>query len=139
MPVRMLYNEMKTEPVPLVADMYKKIIVPAIDAKLLPAYQEMITPLKYNYKATDSEEKSLFTEWHDVKNNLYFTKGYTDIFKDNPIAGLWCAYEALSQIFERYPGPDFYASYMQVFTYKRKKFWVTEEGGQVIFSTPDDY
>ena len=60
MPVRMLYNEMKTEPVPLVADMYKKIIVPAIDAKSLPAYQEMITPLKYNYKATDSEEKSLY-------------------------------------------------------------------------------
>lgn len=35
MPVRVLYNEMKNEPVPLIADMYKNMIVPSIDEKSL--------------------------------------------------------------------------------------------------------
>jgi hypothetical protein len=139
MPVTVLYQEMKDQPVPLVADMYKNTIVPCIKDESYQAYQDMVLPLKYKYEATDTEEKSPFEDWRDVKNELYFTKGYTQIFKDNPIAGLWVAYEALSQIFEKYPGPNFHASYMQVFMYKRKKFWVTEEAGHVVFSTPNEY
>lgn len=137
--VRILYKEMKSEPVPLIADMYKNVIVPSIDEFSLDTYQEMVTPLKYKFELTDTEEKSPFIEWRDVPADLYFTKGYTDIFKEKPITGLWVAYEALSRIFEMYPGPQFRASYMHVFTYKRKKFWITQEADHVIFSTPDEY
>ena len=81
----------------------------------------MITPLKYKPEATEDD---ILESWRDVKNNLFFTKGYTDIFKDNMIDGLWIAYTSFTKIFEKYPGPDFLAPYMQVFTYKRKKFWI---------------
>lgn len=138
MPVRVLYKEMKSVPVPLIADMYVKTIVPSLDNSSLTAYQEMIAPLKYRQELTDTEEKSPFIKWRDVPADLYFTKGYTNIFKD-PISGLWIAYEALSMIIEKSPGPMFRASYMQVFTYKRKKFWVTAETGHIVFSTPNEY
>ena len=139
MPVRVLYNEMKDAPAPLVVDMYIKTIVPSIAEESKQQYLDMISPLKFDYKAADTEEKCMFTAWRDIKNELYFTKGYNNIFKDNQIAGLWVAYEALSQIFEKYPGPDFRAGYMQVFRYNRKKFWVTAEAGHVVFSIPEEY
>jgi hypothetical protein len=139
MSVRILYNDMKDAPVPLVADMYIKSIVASLDETSKQEYLDMIEPLKYDYKVTDTPDKCLFDDWRDIKNELYFTKGYNNIFKENQIAGLWVAYEALYRIFSKYPGPEFHAAYMQVFVYKRKKFWVTAEAGHVVFSTPDEY
>jgi hypothetical protein len=55
------------------------------------------------------------------------------------IDGLWIAYFSFTKIFEKYPGPDFIAPYMHVFTYGRRKFWITKEADRVIFSTPDEY
>lgn len=139
MPVRVLYKEMKSVPVPLIADMYIETIVPSLDDSSLTAYQEMMAPLRYRQELTDTEEKSPFIEWRNVPADLYFTEGYKNYYKENPIFGLWVAYEALSMIFEKYPGPLFRASYMQVFTYKRKRFWVTAETGHIVFSTPNEY
>ncbi len=137
MPVRILYNDMKDTPVPLIADKYIKTIVPSIVEK--DSYLEMIKPLRYDYKKTNTEEKCIFDKWINVENNLCFTKGYNQIFKENQIVGLWIAYESLVRIFEKYPGPDFYAGYMQCFSYKRKKFWVTAENNHIVFSTPSEY
>lgn len=134
--VRILYEEMKGQPIPLVADLFLKTIIPSIEEESLQAYQDMITPLKYKPEATEDD---ILESWRDVKNNLFFTKGYTDIFKDNMIDGLWIAYTSFTKIFEKYPGPDFLAPYMQVFTYKRKKFWIIKEADHVIFITPDEY
>lgn len=134
--VRVLFNEMKNEPVPLVADLFLKTIVPSIEEESFQAYQDMITSHKYRSEATEGDMPE---SWRDVKNNIYFTKGYTDIFKDNMIAGLWIAYFSFTKIFEKYPGPDFIAPYMHVFTYGRRKFWITKEADRVIFSTPDEY
>lgn len=134
--VRILYEEMKDQPVPLVADFFLKTIVPSIEEKSLQTYQNLITPLKYKPEATEND---IPESWRNVKNNLFFTKGYTEIFKDNMIDGLWIAYISFTKIFEKYPGPDFLAPYMHVFTYKRKKFWITNEVDRVIFSTPDEY
>ena len=134
--VRILYEEMKDEPVPLVADLFLKTIVPSIEEESLQVYQDMITPLKYKPEATEDD---IPESWKDVKNNIYFTKGYTDIFKDNMLDGLWIAYFSFTKIFEKYPGPDFLAPYMHVFTYRRKKFWITKEADHVNFSTPDEY
>ncbi len=134
--VRVLFNEMKNEPVPLVADLFLKTIVPSIEEESFQVYQDMITSLKYRSEATEGD---MHESWRDVKNNIYFTKGYTDIFKDNMITGLWIAYFSFTKIFEKYPGPDFIAPYMHVFTYGRRKFWITKEADRVIFSTPDEY
>lgn len=138
MPVRAIY-EIKDAPVPLMTDMYMKTIVPSIAEESKQAYLKMIEPLKYDYKATDTEDKCMFDDWLDVKNELYFTKGYNNIFEENQIAGLWVAYEALNQIFERYPAPDFHAGYLQVFYYNKKRFWITAEAGHVVFSIPEEY
>lgn len=137
MPVRILYNDMKDTPAPLIADMHIKTIVPNIVEKNL--YLKMIEPLKYLFTKTDTEEKCIFDKWRDVNNDLYFTNGYNQIFKENQIAGLWIAYESLARIFEKYPGPDFYAGYMQCFSYNDTEFWVTAENGHIIFSTPSEY
>lgn len=134
--VRALYEEMKDKPVTIVADHFLKTIVPNIGEETKQAYQDMITKLKYKPEATDGD---LPESWKDVKNNIYFTKGYTDIFKENTVDGLWIAYLSLTKIFEKYPAPDYKAPYMHVFTYRRKKFWVTKEGERVIFSTPNEY
>ena len=134
--VRVLFNEMKNEPVPLVADLFLKTIVQSIEEESFQVYQDMITSLKYRSEATEGD---MHESWRDVKNNIYFTKGYTDIFKDNMITGLWIAYFSFTKIFEKYPGPDFIAPYMHVFTYGRRKFWITKEADRVIFSTPDEY
>lgn len=134
--VRILYEEMKDQPVPLVADLFQKTIVPSIDDVSLQAYQDMITSLKYMPEATEAD---IHESWRDVNNNFFFTKGYTDIFNDNTIDGIWIAYISFTKIFEKYPGPDFLAPYMHVFTYKRKKFWITKEADHIIFSTPDEY
>ncbi len=137
MPIRALYT-IKDSPIPLIADMYKKIIVPSISEQSQQAFLEMIAPLNYNFEATDSEEKSIFESWKEVKNQLVFTKGYSKIFASNQIAGLWVAYEALSRVLEKYPGPNFYASYMQVFTYNKTEFWLIEEDGHIVFCLPDE-
>lgn len=134
--VGVLFNEMKNEPVPLVADLFLKTIVPSIEEESFQTYQDMITSLKYRSEAAEGDKPE---SWRDVKNNIYFTKGYTDIFKDNMIDGLWIAYFSFTKIFEKYPGPDFIAPYMHVFTYGRRKFWITKEADRVIFSTPDEY
>lgn len=141
MPVRTLYNSLRGEPLPLVVDMYKKIIVPSIDERSQENYCKLLEPLAFDYFATNTEEKSAFYDWSDVKNNLYFSKGYIGIFKDqvvhDDVKGLWIGYEALSLISELYP--NFYCGTSQVFYYGKKKFWVTFEKDRVIFSTPEEY
>ena len=141
MPVRTLYNSLRGEPLPLVVDMYKKIIVPSIDERSQENYSKLLEPLEFDYFATNTEENSAFYDWSEVKNNLYFSKGYVDIFKDqvvhDGVKGLWIGYEALSLISDLYP--NFYCGTCQVFYYGKKKFWVTFEKDHVIFSTPEEY
>lgn len=141
MPVRTLYNSLRGEPLPLVVDMYKKIIVPSIDERSQENYSKLLEPLTFDYFATNTKEKSAFYDWSDVKNNLYFSKGYVGIFKDqvmhDDVKGLWIGYEALSLISDLYP--NFYCGTSQVFYYGKKKFWVTFEKDRVIFSTPEEY
>lgn len=73
MPIRALYT-IKDSPIPLIADMYKKIIVPSISEQSQQAFLEMIAPLNYNFEATDSEEKSIFESWKEVKSQLFLRK-----------------------------------------------------------------
>lgn len=141
MPVRTLYNSLWGEPLPLVVDMYKKIIVPSIDERSQENYSKLLEPLEFDCFATNTKEKSAFYDWSEVKNNLYFSKGYVDIFIDqivhDEVKGLWIGYEALSLISDLYP--NFYCGTPQVFYYGKKKFWVTFEKDRVIFSTPEEY
>lgn len=139
MPVRIFYSELKDTPVPLVVDMYQKTIIESLQGDSKMDYLDMISPLEYDFKATDSKEKCIFDNWRDIKNELYFTKGYHEIFKDKQISGLWVAYEALNQIFIKYPGPDFHAPYLHVFHYNKKKFWIVQEVNHIIFATPNEY
>lgn len=134
MPVRAVY-EMKDTPLPIAVDMYK-IIVDSIEEEFQAAYEEMIKPLTYDFRASDTEEKCVFEEWSEAMNDLYFTKGYTSLFEE-PIYALWIAYEALTLIFEL--KPDGKTGDVQVFYYKRKKFWCVCESGHVVFFTPEEY
>ena len=136
MAVRALY-EMKDTPLPLAIDLYVKTIVPAIDKSSEKAYTEIVESLEYDMIASSGDTAS---DWSSDKNSLYFTHGYTNLFKnafENPIKAIWTAHESLSLIFTCHP--DYKAADLHVFYWKGNRFLVKHENIGILFLTPEEY
>ncbi len=106
--------------------LYQQIYKPSMPDEI----QEAFSKLKHWKPTHEADENWLTT----AKNNLFFKQSCTDLFG---AASLWIAYECISQILEK--AEEGITDYMQVFTYKRKKFWVILENDYVVFLLPEDY
>lgn len=106
--------------------LYEQIYKPL----MLDEIQEAFGELKHWEPTHEADENWLAT----AKNNLFFKQSVTDLLGS---ACLWVAYECISQILEK--AEEGITDYMQVFTYKRKKFWVILENDYVLFLLPEDY
>jgi hypothetical protein len=136
MPIRAILK-MKETPLPLAVDLYSNVFAAEAEAESSDTYNKLIEGLEYDFRMNNNPEKCPFTDWSKNRNELYFTKGYMAIF-DNPLDGVWIAYESLKMLFEC--NPSYRTGDLKVFYYAGKRFWVKSEiTGQVIFLTPDEY
>ena len=135
MAVRALLK-MIDEPLPLIVDMYDKILVPSLTEDSEEDYNMMIEALSYAYFKTNTEDKCPFMDWKDVKNRLLFTIGYVEIFEEYPVCAVWIAYEALNMLLSVYP--DFYAPELHVFNWKGHSFWIKGQKDHVVFMIPEE-
>lgn len=129
-----LYNR-KRDPLKLAVDMFESKILKELDEEALLTFKEMTSPLYYDEQATEDDDE--LYDWSKIKNSLFFTKDCMKIFDDDLITALWVAYESLRCIFKK--NPDYKTSYMQVFIYNERYFWVFAENEHIVFITPEEY
>lgn len=129
-----LYNR-KRDPLKLAVDMFESKILKELDEEALLTFKEMTSPLYYDEQATEDDDE--LYDWSKIKNSLFFTKDCMKIFEDDLITALWVAYESLRRIFKKNSG--YKTSYMQVFIYNERYFWVFAENEHIVFITPEEY
>ncbi len=125
--IQILYKE-KEMPVYNAVKLYKE----SFRATLLPVeIKEFHKRLKHASPAFEDT-----TDWNLLQNDLLFTKSYMQNFS-TPELAVWIAYESLLEIFNS--SENGITDAMQVFSYKKHKFWVKAEGSHIVFLNPEDY
>ena len=132
----LLYN-MTDSPLPLVVDMYEKILVPSITKESKRIYKKIIAPLEYCPSAWNIDKCNPVIDWKYVDNYLDLHRGYLHIFEEDFDKALYVAYKALSIVFQKYP--DFQARQMHMFNYMDEVFLFLFHYDKVIFVTLEEW
>lgn len=102
----------------------------------MPVNAEADKALNFKYKKDETEHDTIFEDFCKAKNTLRLTHGFVGLFSGGDECTYVC-YKALSMIFKKVPSGR--TGYMQVFTYKRKKFWLVLEDEHIVFLLPEEY
>ena len=86
--------------------------------------------------ATDAVSREDDFDWKCLKNKIYTTPGFANIFH-KPEIMLWACYETLSQILSQ--SNDGVTDSMCICPYNRRKFYIKAENDYVVLLIPNEY